>query len=178
MRKNIVWTVLYVLITVASSGGCGSSSGDSARDTMTVTISSPSGTTITRTYEEGSYSSNNPYLRAYITALNKTQIEFHYWDGVSVGSTEVLNIYVMGNTPGLYPVDPGYINSSIMYSSSNGPAYDNLLSSTTGTIILSAVGNVGENITGTFDAEVVGLLATNTTDTLRLTGSFRITREN
>jgi hypothetical protein len=176
MRKNIVWTVLYMLVTVASAGGCGNSSGDRARDTMTVTISSPSGPTTTRTYEEGSYSSNNPYLRAYITALNEVQIEFHYWDGVSVGSTEVLNMLVMGNTPGLYSVDPGFINSSIMYSS-NGPAYDNLRSSTGGTIILSAVGNIGENITGTFDTEVVSLLETNTTDTLRITGSFRITRD-
>ena len=107
MQKKIVWVVLYILITIASFGGCGSSPGGSTRDTMTVTISSPSGTATTRTYEEGSYSTNaidSSYLNAYITALNETQIEFHYWDGVSVGSTVILNMHVIGSTPGLYPV--------------------------------------------------------------------------
>ena len=181
MIKNIVWAMLNMLAVIALSGCGDGSSGGSVPDTMTVTISSPSGT-VTTTYTEGSYSTNslgnsflNPNLNAYITAFNETQIEFHYWDGVSVGSTVILNMHIIGNTAGLYPVDPGFINSSILYSS-NGPAYDNLRSSTSGTIILSAVGNVGEYIAGTFDAEVVSLLETNTTDTLRITGSFRITR--
>jgi hypothetical protein len=106
-----------------------------------------------------------------------TNIELHYWDGISSGTTVALVMSINGNTPGSYPVDPGYVNSSVMYSS-NGIPYDNLLSNTSGTIILSTVGNVGENITGTFDAEVVSLLATNTTDTLRISGSFSITRDN
>lgn len=60
--------------------------------------------------------------------------------------------------------------------SRDGIPYENLLSNTSGIIVLSTVGNVSENITGTFDAEVVSLLASNTTDTLRITGSFRTTR--
>jgi hypothetical protein len=184
MSKNIICAILFILLTIASSSGCGSSSGNRSPDTMTVTISSPSGSATTTTYTEGSYSTNstgnsgpNPDLSSYITASSMTNIELHYWDGISSGTTVALVMSINGNTPGSYPVDPGYVNSSVMYSS-NGIPYDNLLSNTSGTIILSTVGNVGENITGTFDAEVVSLLATNTTDTLRISGSFSITRDN
>ena len=182
MKKNIVWVGLYLLITIVSSGGCGSSSGGSEPDTMAVTISSPQGIATTTTYTEGSYSTNsagnsflNPNLNAYITASSENNIELHYWDGVSLGTTVVIVMHVNGNTPGIYPVDPGYVNSSIMYSS-NGKSYDNLNSSTSGTITLSNVGNVGDKITGTLDAIVS--VVTDTSDTLRISGSFSITRDN
>ena len=183
MRKKIVWAMLCIMITIATTSGCGSSSGDSAPDTMTTTISSPSGTSTTTTYTEAystdsaGYSFLNPNLNAYVTASDETNIELHYWDGVSLGAAAVLVMSVHGKTPGIYPVDPGYVNSAVMYSS-NGMPYDNLLSNTSGTIILSSSGNVGENIAGTFDAEVVSLLATNTTDTLRISGSFNIIRDH
>jgi len=44
MRKNIVWTVLCIIVTIALLGCGGESSGGSAPDTITITISGQSGT--------------------------------------------------------------------------------------------------------------------------------------
>ena len=173
-----VMVCMLIAITLFACGGGGNSGG---ADTMTVIVTGPSGTTTT-TYREGPYSTTssghsflNPRLNAYITASNETSIEVLYWDGVSLGTTVALTMHVYGSTPGLYPVDPGFANSTIVYLSNN-QTYDNLRSSTSGTIILSSVGNVGEKITGTFDAVVT--LLTNASDTLRITGSFSITQDN
>lgn len=183
MKKNILWVVVCLTLTIAllACGG-GGSSDPVASDKMTATISGPTGTETT-TFTEGSYSTDsaghsflNPSLIAYTTASNETNIELLYWDGVSLGTTVIINMRVNGNTPGLYPTG-GYVNpvNSIAYETNN-QSYISAFSSTTGTITLSSIGNVGEKITGAFDTVVT--LLTNTFDTLRLSGTFSVTRDN
>lgn len=183
MRKNIVWAVSLILIIIALSGCSGVSSGDSARDTMSVTISSPTGATTTTTYTEGTYSTNstgysflNPNVFAYIDAFNVTTIRLQYWDGVSTGSpyNTIIHMQIIGNTPGLYPSGDRYMGNDISCDTNDQP-YTSIFSNTSGTITLSGVGNVGDKITGTFDAVVSRL--TNTNDTLRISGSFSVTRD-
>jgi hypothetical protein len=182
MIKNIVWVVVCLMLTIAlfACGG-GGSSDPVAADTMTVTISGPSGPATT-TFTEGSYSTTssghsflNPNLSAYVTAINETNIELLYWDGVSLGTTVIINMRVNGNTPGLYPTGAANPATTISYDANN-QSYLSFISSPSGTITLSSIGNVGDKIIGTFDA-VVTLLST-TSDTLRLSGSFSVTRDN
>jgi hypothetical protein len=182
-KMKILWPAINILIAIALSACSGGSSSGGAitntADTMTVTISGPSGT-VTKTYTEGSYNSQgnlDPDLTSYITASNNTQIELHSGGSNTPGST-IINISVEGNTAQLYPTGIANPANSILYEiyDTHYNSYTSLFSSTSGTITLSTVGNVGGKITGTFDA-VVSLL-TNTADTLTISGTFNVTRHN
>jgi hypothetical protein len=83
-------------------------------------------------------------------------------------------VKIIGNTPGSYSTGREYIGNDISYDTNNQP-YTSIFSNTSGTITLSSIGNVGDKITGTFDAVVSRL--TNTNDTLRISGLFSVTRD-
>ena len=183
MRKNILWILVCIMLPIALSGcGSGGNSDEdvaNTADTMTVTISGTSGT-VTTTYTEGSYNSHGNFdtdLISYVTASNNTQIELHSGESNTQGST-IINIAVAGNTPQSYPTGIATPENCITYDIyyTHYQSYTSLFSGTSGTITLSSMGNVGEKITGTFDA-VVSLL-TNTSDTLRISGTFSMTRHN
>jgi hypothetical protein len=180
MRRNLVWIVVCLMLTIAlfACGGDGSSD-PVAADTMTVIISGPSGT-VTKTYTEGTYNAQghlDPDLGSYVTTLNNTQIELHSGGSNTQGST-IINITVEGNTAQSYPTGVSTPANDITYQiyDAHYLSYTSLFSNTSGTITLSSVGNPGDKITGTFDA-VVSLL-TNTSDTLRISGTFSVTRHN
>ncbi len=181
MKKNVMWMILYISFTIALSGcGGGNSGGNSVgldQDTITLTVSGPSGTHTT-TYIEGTYNSQgelDPNMLSYVTALNETHIQFlsgQPWTSGSTGFVIVVNdnkaqAYSTGGLP-----YGGYIDYDFFDPNNNH--YTSLYSTESGTITLSSVGNVGEKITGTFDIPVSN--PTNTSDTLRLSGNFRVTR--
>ena len=180
MGKNIVWVVACLMLTIAlfACGG-GVSSDPVVADTMTVTISSPSGT-VTKTYTEGTYNAQghlDPDLGSYVSALNNTQIELHSGGSNTQGAMSI-GISVEGNTPQSYPTGVSTPANVITYGiyDTHYLSYTSLFSSTSGTITLSSIGNPGEKITGAFDSVVT--LLTNTSDTLRISGTFSVTRHN
>jgi hypothetical protein len=129
---------------------------------------------------EGSYNAQghlDPNLISYVTASSNTQIELHSGESNTQGST-IISIAVDNKTPQSYPTGIATPVNTITYEyyDTHYQSYTSLFSSTSGTITLSSVGNTGEKITGTFDA-VVSLL-TNTSDTLKISGSINITRDN
>jgi len=140
---------------------------------MTVTISGPSGTTTT-TYVEGTYNAQSyldPDLSSFGTS-SFTRIDLT--SQVSATQLTSLKIFVLGNTAQSYPTGAGHSLSAIFYETNN-QSYDSVISSTSGTVTLSSIGNVGDKVTGTFDA-VVSLL-TNTYDTVRISGIFSVMRD-
>jgi hypothetical protein len=158
-----------ILLAVALYGCGGGDSGSSA-DTMTVTISGPSGTTTT-TYVEGTYNAQgylDPDLSSFVTT-SLTRIDLI--SQVSSTQPTGVKITVLGATAQTYPAG----QSAIFYYTNN-QSYDSLISNTSCTVTLSSIGNVGEKITGTFDA-VVSLL-TNTYDTVRISGTFSVMRDD
>jgi hypothetical protein len=175
MKKNMVWVVVCLMLTIAlfdCGGGGGGSSDPVAADTMTVTISSPTGT-VTKTYTEGTYNTLghlDPDLFTYVfTALNQIEIELHSEGSNTQGATVIL-ISVEGNTPQSYPIGITTPANYIEYVSDD--THSSLFSSTSGTITLSSIGNAGKKIIGTFDA-----IVTDTSNTLRILGTFSVTRD-
>jgi hypothetical protein len=180
MRRNMVWTVLCIIFTIALFGCGGGSSGDSAPDTMTLTISGQSGI-VTKSFTEGSYNSQgnlDPLLISFVTASNGTGIQLHSGVPNTQGSMG-LGIMVYANTPGSYQTGGtmpwGYIDYGIFDPQYEG--YSSVISSAIGTVTLSSIGNnVGEKITGSLD--VVATHLTNTSNTVRIAGTFSVTRDH
>jgi hypothetical protein len=177
MRKNILLTVIGMMFTIFLFSCGGGSSDGSAPDTMTVTISGPTGTTTT-TYSEGTYNSQgtlDPNLISYVTHSNETRIELHnsmtiYPQFVSIG------IIINSNTPQSYPLCNPPTNS-VSYSAYH-QSYISIDSNPCGTVTISSIGNVGDKITGTFDVSLISLTSsTNTSDTVKISGSFNVTRD-
>jgi len=163
MRKKIIRVVcMLVVIGLAAcgGGGGGSSSGESATDTMTLTVTDLS-TAVTTTYTEGGYNTYgylDPNLSTYVTGSDT-------WVLLSTGSNGSavdlsINIVVRGNTPGSYPTGTTSSSTYISYTSYTPSIqpYNSRYSSSTGTVTLSKVGNLGETITGSFYA-VVALMS-------------------
>ena len=178
MRKNIVWTVLCIIVTIALLGCGGESSGGSAPDTITITISGQSGT-VTKTFAEGSYNSQgrlDPYLISFVTTSNGTSIQLYSGLTNTYGSM-ALGIMISANTLGSYQTGGtmswAYVEYGFFDPSYEG--YSSVISSTTGTVTLSSIGNVGEKISGSLDVVVTHL--TNTFNTLRIAGTFNVTRD-
>jgi hypothetical protein len=176
MRKTIIWMAFCISFTSVLSG-CGGNSGNPAQDTITLTVSGPTGT-ITTTYIEGTYNSQgelDPNMMSYVTALNYTHIQFlsgQPWTSGSSGFVLVVNDNkAQAYSTGGFPYD-GYIDYDFFDPNNNH--YTSIYSTESGTITLSSIGNVGEQITGTFNIPISN--PTNTSDTLRLSGSFRVTR--
>jgi hypothetical protein len=179
MRKNFVWSGAFLIFTIALFA-CGSGSSDPvAADTMTVTVSGPSGS-MTKTYTKGTNSTlghPDPDLYFYVTASisPRTGIELHTTQGDMFLVMSITgNVASVGsNTPQSYPTGFTTPGNTITYSGydTNHIEYSSLFSSTSGTITISSIGNAGDKIAGTFDAVV-----TDTTNTLRVSGTFSVTR--
>ena len=181
MRKGIMRVVCtYVLIGLAAcSGGGSSSGGGSAADTMIVTITDQS-TSVTTTYTEAGFNTYgylDPNLSSHVTTSADT------WVLLSTGSTGSsidlsINIAVRGNTPGSYPTGTTASSTFISYTTytTGIQSYNSQKSSSTGTITLTSVGNVGEMITGSFDAIVTHI--SYPTDTRGISGTFSVKREH
>jgi hypothetical protein len=177
MRKNFVWPMvcMSMIFTIAlfGCGGGGTSnaiSGAVVPDTMTVTISGPSGT-VTKTYTKGSYDTQghlNPDMISYVSPSNTTIIELA---DVSTTQVDRVDIVVFGTTPQSYPIDS---SNSLLTAVYVNNVYTSMFSSPSGTVTLSSIGNVGEKINGTFDATVTS--DTNASDTLKISGTFSVTR--
>ena len=176
MSKNIVWPMvcMSMIFTIALFGcGGGTSdviSGAVAPDTMTVTISGPSGT-VTKTYTKGSSDTQghvNPAMISYVSPANTTIIDLA---DVSTTQVDRMTIVVSGTAPQSYSVDSA---NSLITTFYENNTYSSTFSSPSGTVTLSSIGNVGEKINGTFDATVTS--DTNTSDTLKISGTFSVTR--
>ncbi len=160
MRKNILW-ILVILLLILTLISCSSSSG-SVADTMTVTISDPSGTATTA-YTEHYYSEGqahfDPYLISYSTSSYTTIYLFSYTPWT------MIEIQIKGNTPGSFPVNA--TDTSIFYQTDN----QYLISQNVGTITLQSIGNVGDKISGSYEAVFTSGTSTN------ISGYFSVTRE-
>jgi hypothetical protein len=156
--------ILSFALSACSDGGTSGSA-----DMMTISVSSPTGT-VTSSYTEGSQGNLTPYLSSDVTA---THIYIALvTDPHDMNSSTNVSIAAIGdNTPQSYSLgsnSPSWIACHI-----NNQSYLNVLSSPSGTITISSIGNMGEKITGTFDAVV-----TSTSSTLNISGTFSVTRDN
>jgi hypothetical protein len=176
MSKKVILAQVFLILSFALSACSGSdtSGGDitSSADTMTVTVPSPTGTATT-TYTEGSQGYLVPWLSSNVTPTH-IYITLHSDPHNITSSTNIYIAAIGGNTPQSYPLDinnsPSFINCDI-----NNQTYSSALSSPSGTITISNIGNMGKKITGAFDAVVAG---TSSTDTLNISGTFSVTRDN
>ncbi len=185
MRNIIVWSMFCIIFTTAllscSSGS--TSNSESAPNTMTVTVADITGT-ITSTFTQGSlttssqgYSYLDPIMTADVLPSNHVYIELR--SGMSNTQTvTILGIETENTTAQSYSIaanHPSYISYN-----SGGQWYATFFSSNpTGTIVLDSVGNVGEKITGSFDAIVTDGTITSApgnVDTRRVSGTFSVKR--
>ncbi len=186
MRNNVRWSVFFMIfVTVLLGCSSGSSNSGSTPDTMTVTVADASGT-LTTIYTEGSpttsphgYSYLDPIMTADVLPSNHISIQLR--SGMSNTQTEtIILLETENNTAQSYSItsnSPTYVSYNI-----GGQDYATYFSSTpSGTIVLDSVGNVGDKITGSFDAIVtLGSItpATGTTDTRRVSGTFSVIRSH
>ncbi len=184
MKSLFVWTVFCIIFTSAVLGCSGSTSNNgSTPDTMTLAVTDISGT-LTSTFTEGSptispqgYSYLDPNINADVLPSNHIYIQLR--TGMSNTQTAtILGIETEGNTAQSYSIaanNPSYISYSI-----GNQTYATYFSSTpSGTITLFSVGNIGDKISGSFDAIVTlgtSTPVTGTTDTRRVSGTFSVTR--
>ena len=168
MRRKVMLAQAFLFLSFALFA-CGGGGTSGSADTMTITVSSPTGT-VTSTYTEGSQGDLTPYLSSNVRA---TYIEIVLIiDPHNMNSLTNVHIVAVGdNTPQSYSLG-GNSRSWIAYNINN-QSYVSVLSSPSGTITISSIGNMGEKITGTFDAVV-----TSTSSTLNISGTFSVTRDN
>lgn len=186
MKKELLFgasvLALHALLVISFSGcgGSGSSSGGSGgSSTLSITVSSGTGTT--------SGSSSAEYTEGHINEIGEYDPSFGgaaepgagtlitLCSGVTITGycSVMINIRTSDTTPGGYTiVGATNTNSYIMYMAS-GQYYDSIASK--GTITLTSVGNVGQPITGTFDA-VLGLRSIGT-PTIGVSGTFSVIRD-
>lgn len=182
MRKGIMLIVCMLVMigsAACSGGGGGSSSGGGTGDTMTVTLTDQS-TAVTTTYTEAGFNTYgylDPNLSSHVTTSSDT------WVLLSTGATGSsidlsINIAVRGNTPGSYPTGTTPSSTFISYTTytTGIQSYNSQNSNSTGTITLTSVGNVGEMITGSFDAIVAHI--SYPTNTRGISGTFSVKREH
>jgi hypothetical protein len=152
---------------------------DGAPDTIAVTISGQSGT-VTTTYTEVSYNAQDtlaPDMISYVTASIDTRIYLHSGGAYTQGATS-LSIDIGGITPQSYTlggVNPRNVITYAVFDTQHQP-YTGFFLSTSGTVTLSSIGNVSAKINGDFDALFTNL--TNTSETLRISGTFNVMRDN
>lgn len=183
MKNGIVGVVLCLVVAiglVACGGGGGGGSCTGCADTMSVSEEGAAAVT----YTEGPYNVLgylDPILSSYVTTSANTYISL--CSGITLSSTpsgsittcaNQVIISITGNTPQSYPTGTVSSPTQITYKTNN-ILYSSVFSSTTGTITLSSVGNVGEKITGSFDAVVTNIH--NLSDTLWITGTFSVKRD-
>ena len=149
-------------------------------DTLSFTMSNLSGTVTNTTCTEGSHDAQgylDPDLISYLTGSTQTRIQLHSGGTYTQGAT-LLTMDIGGTSLQSYPLGtagPGNSISYSVYDTQNQP-YTGYYSATSGTITLTGTGNVGDKITGTFDAVVSKW--TNTADAFTISGAFSVTREN
>ena len=152
-----------LLVLASCSGGDGSVSTASK---MTVTTGAS-----TTTYTSGpinTFGYYDPSFNADLFSMTSTQITM--CSGVTDTTCGIsINITTAGTTPGPYPIT----GTRILYSD-HGAYYDSIASSVT--VTLTSVGNVGEPITGSFQA-VLGL-RTDLTTTQSIYGTFSVIRDH
>jgi hypothetical protein len=112
-------------------------------------------------------------LYSYVTAINTTVIALQ--SGESYTQRTLINITINGNTPQSYPIDLLANNPIDIFYETNNGTYATIFSNPSGTITISSIGNVGEKITGSFDAIATHM---SYTDTIRISGTFSVTRDN
>jgi hypothetical protein len=188
MKNKIARSLVFALFTIVllSCSGKDNSGGSITSDTMTVTVTDLS-STLTSIFTEGSYTTSpqgfsyiDPSLDSYVTPANKLGIELR--SGMSLSNApaprEAIIIGIDGNATGTYSIDAtglSYISYLI-----NDQLYASYFSSSpSGTIVISSIGNVGEKITGSFDALVTrGSLtpSAGNADTRTISGTFSVTR--
>jgi hypothetical protein len=179
MKNSLVLIAFCMLVAVGlvACGGGGGGSCTGCADTMTVAVSGSAPIT----YTEGPYNSFgylDPSLSSFVTPSGNTSVSLCSGvtpSGTSATCDTLISISIKGNTPQSYPTGTTGTPTQISYRTNN-QTYSSVSSSTTGTITLSSVGNnVGEKITGTFDAMVTNM--SNSSDTLGISGTFSVKRD-
>lgn len=180
---KILWILVCLLFSIALIACSGArSDGGVANDpdTMTVTVSGPSGIkTTTYTETDDSFNSQgdpDPLLHSYLTASLSTRILLR--SGSRKRDLMLLSMSVYGDTPQVYTIcgltSRGHVDYAISgYENEHYAA--SMSTDACGTITLLQVGNVGEKITGEFD--VVVSRTPDAAETRGLSGTFSVTRE-
>ncbi len=169
--RSLVLLCMTTLL-LSCGGDVESSNGGGSASTMTVTLA-----TGTTTYTEGPLNNlgyYDPSFSGDSAAGVGTLITM--CSGVTgAGPCDVLiNVRTSDMIPGGYTIAGGTNTTTYFMYMTQGQYYDSIVSR--GTITLASVGNVGEPITGTFQA-VLGL-RTNPSTTIGVSGTFSVTRDH
>jgi hypothetical protein len=167
--------LISVLTLLSACGGDGSTGGNSAASTMTVTIGGGG----TATYTEGPINNlgyYDPSFSGDSAAGQGTLITMcsGVTGAVSAGCNVLINIRTSDLIPGGYTIAGGTNTTTYFMYMTQGQYYDSLVSK--GTITLTSVGGVGEPITGSFQA-VLGLRSSGT-PTIGISGTFSVLRDH
>lgn len=177
MKNLMKWALLLVTSLLITSCGGGGGGGDDdpagtptpdANSTMTVTVVSPSAGTTTTTFT-GAFNTLEPTLFAWSGINNGSMVEMN-----SPSSSQMV-VSIAAVTPGIYTQTDAQPQTYLRYvrydSSSNPPIY----ASTNSTITLTAVGNTGELITGSFEGDFYrSFPVEDRADTLHISGTFSV----
>lgn len=158
--------VMLAAIVIVSCGGGGSNGSGGSGDTMTVTVVSQAGTT-TKTYTH-----NGTDIITWGGVYHSPDIT-----SVSMESPAVeVSVTANGATPGTYPITGESSILMVRYVLYTSPTTSEIYSTNgSGTIEMTAIGDVGQKITGSFNAEVYQTFPeSNPTNTLNVSGTFSI----
>jgi hypothetical protein len=187
MKKNILLVTVCMIVLIVlvgcgtgEDGGIvgvagGGGGGYSAADTMTVSLQDSTGV-MTATLTEGLYNSLGYLDPDLYSAVDTTtpQTAIYLCSGYTgTMCTGYIGITATGSTQQTYPTGPG-ISTEVLYVS-NDQYYSSFWATNAGSVTLTSIGNVGEKVTGSFNAEIA--LVSNPSDTKRISGSFSVTRE-
>ncbi|UCD84883.1 MAG: hypothetical protein JSU92_01460 [Deltaproteobacteria bacterium] len=168
--KGTVWAVVILaLITASLLSSCGDDDDGAASGTIILTIGADPDITFSGTADG---------VKAFYTAAGSPPIPPASTAVVAInGSDPDLAISFQGTTADTYSIKSGVAEFSCSDSSGNVYAAMEGLAHTSGSVVVTQMGSVGELIVGTFtfiaDAYDGG---DPSGDTVRITGSFEITR--
>jgi hypothetical protein len=172
--------ILFLTGTLVSSCGGGGASGNGGNDitagvagTMTVSVTSGA-TTTTTTYTANFH--DQVMSSTMSTQNNRTWVWLCSGTTVPTNGTCGLEVYILveGTTPGSYPVSGTITPTYLYYKKNSYTSSEEWYMTRTGAVTLTSIGAAGQPITGTFNT--VASLASNASVTLRLTGTFNVTR--
>ena len=168
-KRILAAGVLLLMAACGGSGGGGTSPGTPSADTMTVTVWSQATGTATTTYVADGAAT----LTVGTVANSGTAAQLN-------SPTVQVTVSADGVTAGTYPITGDLTKLSVRYVLYQSPTTTIIFGTNgSGTIILTSVGAVGQQITGSFNADVFMSpvpMASYLTNTLNVSGTFSVKR--
>jgi hypothetical protein len=161
-----------LLVLVSCSGGGGDNAPGNAADTMTVTVVNQSAGTTTTTY-----TANGTDITTFGGVSTFPDPDGLTYVNMNSPSVQVV-VSANGMTAGTYPITGSLAVLSVRYTMYTSPTTTEIYATDgSGTIEITSIGAVGQQITGSFNAVVYkGYPVSGPTSTLGVSGTFSVER--